>query len=405
MPYLNPLVLSFRTPPAVRPQSILIGKMMAEWQRQGTNPVIITYDNNGDWTTNLDVYNIPQFRVSRYFNNRYINKIFPIKYWLEDLYYQKIFKITKKIIKKNQPNIVFSFSNPYASNILGAMIKKRLKIPFVAYFSDPWYDDPYQNFTYIEKVKIAHLEKFIVKYADKVIFCNQVARKLVMKKYPQEWFDKSDIVPHCFDPSDYPKPTQNPLTADHKFAISHIGAFYPERNPKPLFKALRIALEKSPELKTEIKLNLIGGASNYTGYKLNDLKNLLKSYKLDSITDIIPPVKYKQSLQYMVDSDLLVVIDANFEHSPFLTSKVIDYLGSGNPIIGITPNNSPTDNLLTQVGYKSFTYTEINQLANYLQTAIKNKTKIKPNQTAISQYDVQNTTKKLLKIFTQILSE
>jgi hypothetical protein len=39
----------------------------------------------------------------------------------------------------------------------------------------------------------------------------------------------------------------------------------------------------------------------------------------------------------MVDSDLLLVIDAPAALSVFLPSKLIDYLGAGVPIMGIVP--------------------------------------------------------------------
>ena len=84
---IKPLCLSFRTPPAVRPQSILIGKMIPEWINQGLKPVVINYDSNGDWDIDLPLYSLAQFRV-----NRYVNKLLPIKHFLEDRYYKKIFQ-------------------------------------------------------------------------------------------------------------------------------------------------------------------------------------------------------------------------------------------------------------------------------------------------------------------------
>ncbi|MFH1890119.1 MAG: hypothetical protein ABIJ91_00945 [Candidatus Kuenenbacteria bacterium] len=413
---IKPLVLSFRTPPAVRPQSILIGKMINQWINQGLKPVIVTYDSNGDWNIDLDIYKIPQLRISRYLNNRYINRVYPVKFLLEDHYYRKMYKKIKGLVKKHNINLIYSFSNPIASNIIGTMLSKRLGIKFVASFSDPWYDSPLQRFTHLERRGVFKREKFIIENSNKVIFCNDVAQKLIMKKYPEKWLEKTAVIPHCFDLKDYPEvkndkastvplesPEQQQRDSNDKFLISHIGAFYPERNPKPLFTALSAVLKSKPELKGKVKLNLIGGTSNYTGYRLDDLKNLLKSYNIEGIAEIIPPVEYKESLRQMKLSDLLIVIDANYAGSPFLTSKAIDYLGSGNPIIGITPKNSPTDSLLKNIGYQSFSYDEINELTNYLENIIKNKTKIKPNQDLLSQYDVKNTTKKLIGYFREII--
>ena len=53
---IKPLCLSFRTPPTVRPQAILIGKMIPEWMAQCLEPVIITYESNGDWDIGAHEY-------------------------------------------------------------------------------------------------------------------------------------------------------------------------------------------------------------------------------------------------------------------------------------------------------------------------------------------------------------
>lgn len=399
---IKPLCLSFRTPPVVRPQSILIGKMIRQWQHQDLQPAIINYDSNGHWDIGLPITSIPQFSPSRHINNRYINKVFPIKYFFEDIYFQRIFKRALRVIQDYLPNVIFSFSNPYASNILGAMLSKKLGIPFISHFSDPWYDDPYQTFTSLEKKMILKREKFIIQHSHKVIFCNPVAKNLIMKKYPANWLAKAEVIPHCFDPSDYPATVEKDKD---KFVISHIGAFYQERNPQPLFAAVHQVLSTHPELSTKLRLNLIGGAGNYTGYKLDDLKKIIHTYNLTRIAQIIPPISYEESLRYMKLSDCLVVIDANYENSPFFTSKVVDYAGSGSNIIGITPANSPTVEFLAKLGHKSFNYDQVDELANYLTKLITGETKPQVDQKYLEEFNVANTTKKLIRLFNQVLTK
>jgi hypothetical protein len=52
---------------------------------------------------------------------------------------------------------------------------------------------------------------------------------------------------------------------------------------------------------------------------------------------LMPPVDYKTSLALMQSADLLLNIDAPSEISVFLPSKLVDYIGAGRPILGITP--------------------------------------------------------------------
>jgi glycosyltransferase involved in cell wall biosynthesis len=49
-------------------------------------------------------------------------------------------------------------------------------------------------------------------------------------------------------------------------------------------------------------------------------------------------------------SDVLMVIDAPFAQSPFLPSKLVDYLGARKPILGVTPPGESRD-LIQRCGY------------------------------------------------------
>ncbi|HLC90013.1 MAG TPA: glycosyltransferase [Patescibacteria group bacterium] len=394
---MNIMCLSFRTPPVVRPQAILIGKMIPEWVKQGINPIIVTYETSDQWQIDLPIYYIPQLKISRYFN-----KIGFVKNLIEKRYYQKIFKLVKSLIIKHKIELVFSFSNPYASNILGARLKEKLGVKFISHFSDPWYDDPYQSFSKSEKKDIAKKEKNIIQNSDRVIFNNEAAKDLVIKKYPVEWRKKSIVIPHCFDGKKYPALLEKKKAY---FIISHIGAFYQQRNPDLLFSALSSVLAKEPNLKKILKLRLVGGDLKYTNYQTKDLLSVVSKFGLTEIAEILPAVSYQESLKEMKLADCLVVIDADFNPSPFFPSKVVDYAGSKTPIIGITPNNSPTAQFLNGLGCPSFDYQRENDLTDYLIKLINRQIKININENYLENFSVESTTKLLIKTFKEVLTK
>jgi glycosyltransferase involved in cell wall biosynthesis len=61
-------------------------------------------------------------------------------------------------------------------------------------------------------------------------------------------------------------------------------------------------------------------------------------------------VPYQESLSVMQGADVLVVIDADIPGSVFLPSKLIDYIGAGRPILGITPLDSATARVIKESG-------------------------------------------------------
>lgn len=391
------LCLSFWTPPLVRPQSILIGKMIPQWIKQGVEPIIMTYDSCGQWEINCPIYRIKQIKVNKYFNKFTILRELFVK-----RYYQKIYKYAEKIIRKHQPDIIFSFANPQDSNIIGAMLKERLGLKFVSHFSDPWVDNPYKKYTGHKTKCVKQQEKYIIDQSDRVIFTNQVALDLIMKKYPTAYRKKTTVISHCYDLKDYPSVIKK--QSDH-FVISHIGALSELRNPKPLLEAVQKAMNKEINSKEKIILRIIGaGTGDTSQLTLGQLQGLIAKYGLEDIAELIPPLSYKESLQEMSLADCLIVIDANLPGSPFLPSKVIDYAGSGSMIIGITPSNSPTAQFLIDLGYKSFNHDQVDNLANYLRKLIMGTTKPVVNYQFLNQYMVENTTKELINQFRKALT-
>lgn len=387
---LKILALSFWTPPLIRPRAILIGKIMPELIKQGIDPVIVSYNNGAKWDIDAPVYNIPVLNPAKGVLDNFLCRNFN-----EHLYYRRIFKQVGNIIREHGIKTVFSFSNPQASNILGAMLRKKMGIKFISHFSDPWYDNPYKFFNGMGAKKVLFLEKFIIKNSDKVVFTNDMALNLVMKKYPDSWRKKARVIPHCYNPKDYPEAVKK----SDKFIFSYIGAFYKQRNPEIFFQALKKILDKNPEFKKRFLVKLVGVINDYAGYSEKTVKEMIKKYGLTEIVELLPVVNYQDSLRLMKESDCLIAIDANFENSPFLPSKLIDYAGSNAIIIGITPDKSPSAEFLKNLGYRSFNYSQTDDLADYISKLIRREIDIKINNQYLEKFDVKNVVQELIKFF------
>jgi hypothetical protein len=58
-------------------------------------------------------------------------------------------------------------------------------------------------------------------------------------------------------------------------------------------------------------------------------------------------IPYNQALNKQKNADFLLLIESGQEFSPFLPTKFVDYVNSGNPIIFLTPDKSEISRLLT----------------------------------------------------------
>ncbi len=399
---IRPLCLSFWSPPTVRPQAILIGKMIPEWIAQSIEPVILTYANQGDWDIKAPIYKIEQFKL-----NRIMNRIPPLRAYFRYRYQQKLVKTIARIIKKHDINIVFSFANPQESNLIGALVKEKIGVPFISHFSDPWYDNPCVTMSPWRAKRVLKQETKIIKNSDAVVFINNNMRDIIMKKYPREWAGKSAVIHHSFAPTDYPLSSKQITTNKdkNKFIFSYVGVFYKERNPEIIFQALQRIIQKDGHLASKINFQIVGCDGGYTDFPIDAVKTLIEKYKLENIVSLIPRVDYHESLRYMQLADCLILIDVRYKQSYCLPSKLIDYAGSGSAILGIANQNSPVADFLRKLGDQSFTYDQIDGLSLHIRELITGENKINKNIGFLNQFNVTSTTQQLLGLFTKMLSK
>ena len=135
---------------------------------------------------------------------------------------------------------------------------------------------------------------------------------------------------------------------------------------------------------------------------MEQLEQMLSDYGLHDHATLIPPITYKESLRAMVESDLLIAIDADIPGSPYLPSKVIDYIGSGTPIVSITPTGSPAGKIVTGSGYWMFSYEETDKLAAFLERWLRGEVEPKRDQKYIDQFSIASTTKMLISHFNAV---
>lgn len=239
-----------------------------------------------------------------------------------------------------QPELLATFGQPMSDHLIGLELKRMYRAPWAAHFSDPWVDNPFTRHDALTRRLNRSLERKVVHQADLLIFTSQETVEMMMTKYPREWRAKARVLPHSFEPSAYPRdagPEGSALT------VRYTGEFYGGRTPKPLVQTLRSILDAKPELLASVRFELIGSIST----------DALAASGLDSLPAGLvvtrPPVNYQESLALVAAADGLLIIDAPAERSVFLPSKLIDYIGAGRPILGLTPAGAAAD-LITRLG-------------------------------------------------------
>ena len=221
-------------------------------------------------------------------------------------------------------DLLVTFGEPMSVHLAGLRLKRAIGMPWIAHFSDPWADNPHRRLPVLRQLNRG-LEAEVVNAADRLIFTSAETLQLVMRKYPPRMAMKSRVLSHSFDPAMYGSTNDG----HDGIVVRYLGNFYGRRKPDPLIKAVQQIYREQPDLLQGVTIELVGGIRRIPTSLLGALPSTLIRF--------VPPVDYKTSLALMESADLLLVIDAPFEESVFLPSKLVDYIGAQRPIFAITP--------------------------------------------------------------------
>lgn len=242
-----------------------------------------------------------------------------------------------------QPDVLVTFAFPLVDNIIGLDLKRRLKLPWLAHFSDPWVDSPFRTDDPLTRALNIRLEHLVMEGADRLVFTSRETADLVMQKYDPALQSKVRIVPHAYEPQLF---QSAPNSGDGRLIIRYLGDLYQSRTPKPLFTALEILAASDPELLQKFRFEIVGDV-----HELN-LEQMGISRLPEGLVEFRPRVNYCESLEMMTSASGLMVIDAPVpknSKSVFLPSKLIEYVGADRPIIGLTPPGTAA-HLISRLG-------------------------------------------------------
>jgi hypothetical protein len=230
-----------------------------------------------------------------------------------------------------EPDVLATFGSPMSDHLIGLVLKRRLGVPWVAHFSDPWADNPFLGYDPLTRKYNRGLEARVLREADRLVFTTEETVELFASKHGREVAAKSRVLPHAFEPELFCAPAANDSSA---LVVRYVGDFYGRRSPAPLFAALRRLLDAEPATLEGVRFELVGAKDE------RRLREAGLGSLPEGLVGSLPPVKYLESLRLMCEADGLLVIDAPAELSVFLPSKLIDYVGAARPVFGITPKGA-----------------------------------------------------------------
>ncbi len=353
------LALSGMMPPLVFPRSLQISRILDALSRDGWQSDVVTVEPESE------IFGAKDGKLAEFYQASY--RCFPVEP-REEVEPSKTWTILKRkfrtspevksenweirslwllrqLIKKKSYDVFISFGQPWCNHKVGLRLKKRHpRIPWIAHFSDPWVDSPYAEFSDEPHRRTeSRYEAEVIENADALVFINERTADLVMSKYPRVKREKVHLIPHAFDRRLVKLLGNPPESTGKSMKVIHAGNFYSKRSPESFLRAL-CELEANPEFKNMIEVELIGQANEAIAERVQELK-------LKQVVRFSGVMSYLEALTRAKGADLLLLIDASAENSVFLPSKLVDYLMLEKRILGITPTNGSSADVLNGLSY------------------------------------------------------
>jgi len=263
--------------------------------------------------------------------------------------------IIKEWLKENHYDFVLTKSSP--SFILGAYLKMKMGLKWVASWNDPYpesfYPSPYGKGKFHKPTFIESLQIRAMREADYHIFPSSALQNH-MQAYLNIPTSICQIAPHVvFETNTLYLPARN-INNTNVLRIIHSGNLAYPRNPLPFISAFYRLIKTSP--KGSVHLTILGKIEEKD-------KNYIESItELDSYIDIVPAVEYKKSLELLAKHDMACIIEADCGEGGgvFLPTKVTDFMQIEKPIFAISPKGGVLEELYKEksIGYFSDIHNE-----------------------------------------------
>ena len=269
-------------------------------------------------------------------------------------------RFLKKYLAEHPVDLIVSSGPPHSMHLIGLGLRKKLNIPWVADFRDPWTRiDFYEELLLSKWADRKHhrLEEKVIQNADAVISVSRT----VYEEFSAMGAKASFYIPNGYDPQDL-QGTESPSSVPDKFRILHAGSINPARNPELLWKVLTQLVKAQPSFADDLEIQLVGKADI-------SVKKSLEQYDLMPYTTFVDYVPHEDVFRLERNAAiLLLLINRNTYAKRVVPGKLFEYLAAGRPILALGPPDGESAKILHETKHgTAIDYEDHALLNNYLK--------------------------------------
>lgn len=303
-----------------------------------------------------------------------------------------------KYLGKHPVDAIVSTGPPHSMHLIALKLHKKLNIPWLADFRDPW-----TGIDFYHQLKLTSLADKRHRKLEKKVLSEATAVTVVSRDMANEFnaiINRNyNLVTNGFDEQDIAPLPGDQL--DELFTISHVGSINGSRNPAVLWKVLSVMVSENHAFAAALRIKLVGKVD------IEVLKDI-ESSGLSSNLIRIPYMPHQEVMLEIQKSQVLLLLINNTPNAKgILTGKIFEYLGSGRPILNIGPEDGDAAVILRESeNGQTAGYTNVERMhqiiADYFIKYQENK--LVSNYTSIQKYSRKALTGEIAGILKQMIS-
>ena len=250
-------------------------------------------------------------------------------------------------------DLIYSSAPPYTCHLIACALKSLRGVPLVLDFRDDWTQNQFIVYpTFVHKIANGMLEREVLQRASAIISTNELMSSNLQKRHPLIKSERFKVISHGFDPDDFGRADNIEEECDppiesiegRKFTITYTGSFYERITPLYFLLALREILDENPDFADQIK-------ALFVGMFREENEALVQKLKLQDVVEVVAYVKHRESVNYLMESDLLWMMVGKGKLSQTISAgKLYEYIGSRKPILACVPRGGVDARVVRSTG-------------------------------------------------------
>ena len=292
----------------------------------------------------------------------------------------------RELIQLHGIDTVITSSPPHSTQLIGLQLKKEFNLKWLADLRDPWTEIYYNKLLFrtnwAKKIDYRY-EQTCLQNADTLIVVSEDIKRR-FGEARETILEKIHVIPNGFDEEDFShERTKNDAGIKYISYVGNLGLQYPIEEFLKTFSEL----VKVDQL---WRIRFVGNVSDVVNIEIQKLG-------LEKWVEFTPYVEHKKAVEYMINSDLLLLIIPNTENNKgILTGKLFEYIATGNPIIYIGPEDGDAVEILKKTeGISYLNFNSEKNIIPFFSSVLKKSEKSKQISYIYSRRNLAETFAKL----------